>query len=182
MSKLCDIANKYGTDKCPTHRGLRPGHSYTPFYDSLLDGMTPKTLLEIGIEVGGSLRMWRDYFPSATIIGIDINPKWIFHEDRIRTFICDPTKGLKKEVADLAPFDIINDDGSHDPHDQINAFKVLYPLLSPGGHYIIEDVKDFAAEWLRGQMLQFSQINPIVAEFDPNFPSKDDRVLVVVKQ
>ena len=31
-----------------------------------------QSLLEVGIAYGGSLLLWRDYFPNATIMGIDI--------------------------------------------------------------------------------------------------------------
>ena len=35
----------------------------------------PLRVLEIGIERGGSLLMWRDYFPNAQVFGIDITDK-----------------------------------------------------------------------------------------------------------
>jgi len=34
-----------------------------------------KSVLEIGVQYGGSLKMWRDYFPNAQITGLDINKK-----------------------------------------------------------------------------------------------------------
>src|SRR4051812_6007167 len=43
------------------------------------------TLLEIGIAQGASLRLWRDYFPHADIVAIDINPKCKEYErERVR--------------------------------------------------------------------------------------------------
>jgi len=46
VTPLCDIAFKYGTDKCP-----QLGHSYTPFYYDLLKDKreTIKKVLEFGI-------------------------------------------------------------------------------------------------------------------------------------
>ena len=38
-------------------------------------------------------------------------------------------------------FDVIIDDGSHKPSDQIKSFEILWPMLSDGGLYIIEDVQ-----------------------------------------
>lgn len=32
-------------------------------------------ILEIGIDKGDSLRIWRDYFPNANICGVDIKKK-----------------------------------------------------------------------------------------------------------
>jgi CRP-like cAMP-binding protein len=55
----------YDTDK------IRLG--YLELYDPILTPWTDKEikLLEIGVRAGGSLKLWRDYFPRGTIIGID---------------------------------------------------------------------------------------------------------------
>ena len=43
---------------------------------------------------GASLRMWRDFFPNATVIGVDIDKNILFSETRIQTFQCDQTDKL----------------------------------------------------------------------------------------
>jgi len=49
---------------------------------------------------------------------------------------------LKEMVADSGgEFDIIIDDGSHDPRHQMISFDELFPTLRPGGLYIFEDVE-----------------------------------------
>lgn len=101
-TELCDLARKYGTDKVPPE-----WHSYTPVYYELMKNKRDiKKMLEIGIgtvgtmghignyKVGASLRMWRDFFPQATIFGCDIEPEaMIKNEDRIKTFLCDQSNG-----------------------------------------------------------------------------------------
>ncbi len=64
---LEDLNNPY-TDK-NTH------HSYLPLYNSLLLPIkeTANSVLEIGVNTGGSLKLWYDYFTNATIYGCDIN-------------------------------------------------------------------------------------------------------------
>ena len=39
-------------------------------------------------------------------------------------------------------FDVIIDDGMHARLAQLKTFKNFYPLLNPGGTYIIEDMLD----------------------------------------
>ena len=144
MTPLCELAQKYGTDKFPW---------YTPFYHLLLARRRRdvRRVLEIGIgtpeamkhvpgyKPGASLRMWRDYFRNAVIVGVDKDPSAMFSADRILTLEADQSNDL----ADVVPghdFDLIVDDGSHDPHHQIATFNALFPRLAPGGIYIIEDV------------------------------------------
>jgi len=57
--------NAYETDKIELH--------YLDLYDPILTPWTDKEikLLEIGVRAGGSLKLWRDYFPRGTIIGVD---------------------------------------------------------------------------------------------------------------
>lgn len=93
-------------------------------------------LLEIGIDHGGSLQMWKKYFgPEAEIIGVDINPDCArFEEDQIKVVIadqCDPS------LSRLGPFDIVIDDGSHVRQHQSQSFMTLWPRTL--GVYLIED-------------------------------------------
>lgn len=68
---LRKLAKKHGTDKSV--------HGYCPHYERRFAGWRhkPITLLEIGVDAGASMRMWRDYFPNAKITGVDINPSWM---------------------------------------------------------------------------------------------------------
>jgi len=136
MTQLCELAYKYKTDKCK-----RIKHPYTQFYYDLLNGSNIKKVLELGIGDGGSLRMWRDFFPNADIYGIDIKKKSIGGK-RIKTYICDEIKEkdllrvIKRIGADI---DLFIDDASHKVEDQIATCKILRPILKKA-IYIIEDV------------------------------------------
>ena len=93
---------------------------YLNLYDPIFEPYVHKkiTLLELGVEKGDSLLLWRDYFPFGTITGIDITlPDGFDPGERIHTFEgsqADPQ--FLSQVADnVAPegFDIIIDDASH---------------------------------------------------------------------
>ena len=90
---------------------------------------------------GGSLRVWRDYFPNATIHGVDIEEDCIIDEERIKTFIFRSMDlhNCKKHLFDFK-YDIIIDDGDHSAISQLITLKNLLPLLKKGGLYFIEDI------------------------------------------
>jgi hypothetical protein len=91
-------------------------------------------VLEIGIDHGGSLQMWKQYFGrDAEIVGVDVDPRCKeYEEDRIEIHIADQCK-----LPDLGMFDIIIDDGSHICAHQSITFRNLWPKT--GGVYLIED-------------------------------------------
>ena len=136
MTPLCEIALKTGTDK--VHLG------YTPLYHEWLKDEPVRRMLEIGVWRGYSLRMWRDFFPMAQVYGLDLSPRFMVHgEPRIKTAVCD--QGNEASLALAAAnfgggFDLIVDDGSHEPTHQVASCRALLPFLRPGGMYVIEDV------------------------------------------
>jgi hypothetical protein len=78
IDHLSQLADKYKTDKGLWHHGYTP--IYNRYFEQLKDSYI--TLLEIGIggyeyenKGGESLRMWRDYFTNAKIIGFDFYKK-----------------------------------------------------------------------------------------------------------
>jgi len=88
--------------------------------------------------------MWHDYFPYATIVGLDINPACKDVEGgRIKVFIGsqdDPV--FIDELCNEYPkgFDIVIDDGSHMMSHQIKSLELLFKRVSSGGFYVIEDL------------------------------------------
>lgn len=147
LTPLCEIAKKFSTDKGGWH--LQAGdtcHNYTPTYYNLFKGRQDKVknVLEIGINYGCSLRMWEEFFPNARIIGLDCNASTMVNEGRIQSFIADQNseESLKYALAQAGwpRFDLIVDDGSHEPEHQILSAGVLLPFLAKGGFYIIEDI------------------------------------------
>ena len=107
-------------------------------------------MLEIGVLNGGSLEMWRNYFPKAKIVGIDINPDCRNHEQTDKNIfvrIGDQSneKFLQDLIDEFGEFDLILDDGSHHVDHVNKTFQYLYPKLKDGGIYFIEDTH--AAYW-----------------------------------
>jgi hypothetical protein len=133
MSSLHELATKYGTDKAE--------HGYPTIYETYLAHLQhePITLLEIGIWEGAGLRMWRDYFPNALIIGIDKTDRNI-HIPRVIIRIQDQTDDINQIASQAQGFDIVIDDASHHSSKTIQTFRNIYPHLKPGGYYIVEDI------------------------------------------
>ena len=104
----------------------------------------PVVILEFGVNKGGSLQMWRDYFGNkATIYGVDIDPRCAeLGGRRIKVFIGDQEdRGfLRKVAAETGPIDVLIEDGGHTMGQQIAPFEELYPHLTPDGVFLIEDV------------------------------------------
>lgn len=137
---LLELGQKYGTDKVQS--------GYLPIYEQYLSPMraTAKKVLEIGVAGGASLRMWRDYFAEAKIIGIDHNREYCLQvagEERIGT-VCEeathPDAWAVVKDSFGRDFDILIDDGSHFTADIITAFGFAFPLVRSGGIYAIEDM------------------------------------------
>ena len=147
-TELCALSEKYGTDKRPEGVNGGPGgHGYTHYYHELLSSrrLTARTVIEIGIDVGASLRMWEEYFPNAIIHGLDCDTNKLITEGRIRSHFCEQgsVESLREAVRWIgSPIDFLIDDGSHRSDHQIVSANTLLPSLAPDGIYVIEDVLD----------------------------------------
>lgn len=149
---LCDLAKKYGTDKGHQDDG---GWGYSPFYFAAFKDrrFRVKRVFELGIcgyrdipnnIVGASLFMWREFFPTAEVVGVDIDARFMVTDaQRITTFIADETKP-ETMIGPLrsarGQYDLIVDDAIHEPHEQIVALTTMLPFLAPTGIYAMEDV------------------------------------------
>ncbi|MDQ2695739.1 MAG: hypothetical protein M3Z21_10260, partial [Pseudomonadota bacterium] len=116
-SNLKALALIYSTDKWGSHW-------YSQHYETHFAPLRRKKInvLEIGIggyknpkHGGGSLRMWRTYFPKARVFGIDIYDKSLHDERRIKTFKGSQVDDVFMEsvLKETGPIDIVIDDGSH---------------------------------------------------------------------
>ncbi|HUD11068.1 MAG TPA: class I SAM-dependent methyltransferase [Candidatus Saccharimonadia bacterium] len=175
MLSLCEILAKYDTDK-------NTYHSYGPVYETLLAPIREKAkiVLEVGIRAGGSIRAWRDYFPNATIFGVDNRQECIFQEERIVSVLADEREpGYMTEkllgLLQTGSVDFIVDDGSHDFQDQIMMLFTLWPFLKMDGIYVVEDCNDATGPLSR---------MPQVTTFDLRKPGRthDDILQVYVKK
>jgi hypothetical protein len=130
------------------HRNTRVMHKwehYFDIYDAFLSPLrrSNPVILEIGVQLGGSCEMWREYFGPAThIFGIDINPEAKQQEDIVtRVFTGDQQDRnfLRGVLREIGTPDMVIDDGGHSANQQITAFEELYPALSERGLYFVED-------------------------------------------
>jgi len=135
-SLLTQLGLKYKTDKSYPH-------FFTEFYSKHFENNRNniKNILEIGIDNGRSLKMWKEYFENAIIYGIDIHPACLINEDRIVSKLISQTNFdlFDKEFKSIE-FDIIIDDASHINSHQINGFKNSFKYVKSGGFYVLEDL------------------------------------------
>lgn len=122
--------------------------NYFPVYQRHLSCYVgrPLLLLEIGVFQGGTIPAWRKFLGEGlNYVGIDINPECCVSEDtaaniNIRIGSQSDPKFLQALTDEFGQFDVIIDDGSHRPADQITSFNYLFDEgLKPGGTYIVED-------------------------------------------
>ena len=124
---------------------------YLSIYSDLLAGFLskPVKILEIGVQHGGSLRLWQNYFGVDLLqwTGIDINPRCktlnqVQNIERNQVLIGsqDDPNFLASVAEKRGPFDIIIDDGSHLSAHIITSFETLIKHVTNEGLYIVEDV------------------------------------------
>jgi hypothetical protein len=121
-------------------------HHYIPIYDKYFSRFrgTAVKFLEIGINKGGSLQMWRNYFgDDAVIYGIDIKKECAQFDGQagqVRIGSQADPEFLNKVVDEMGGVDVVLDDGSHHMKHVRESFEILYPRLSENGAYMIEDL------------------------------------------
>jgi len=121
--------------------------SYLVHYDRLFTPFRNQSIsiAEIGVQNGGSLETWAEYFPKAQrIVGVDIDDRCAelrFDDPRIELHIQDG------KVPVAGEYDIVIEDGSHTAEDIVAQFKAWFPLVKTGGIYICEDLHTM---WMGG--------------------------------
>jgi len=144
MSELKELFDKHGSDK--------GDHGYHIVYEEEFAKRRDDeiNILEVGVWMGNSLAAMLEYFPKATIYGIDIftrvQPEVVkpLQNSRVHWLKGDSTepdilKHIDKHWGDIS-FDFIIDDGKHTPDANARTFKSMVQRLSKEGVYWIEDV------------------------------------------
>lgn len=158
IDNLNKIGLRHGTDKSSEiHNYLNKYENYLPFkQDDIIK------ILEIGVQGGQSLRMWKEYFYNSHIIGVDINPNCKQHqENNISIEIGSQTdlmflNDIKNKYGKI---NMILDDGSHINGDIIYSFENLWDCVASGGVYIVEDsVTSYWEEYNGGYKKEYSAI------------------------
>jgi len=163
MHELTRLGRKHGTDKATTHTFTE--RVYGPLFEGMKD--TPLNLLEIGGgKVGGSHKMWKEYFTQGEIYCMD--PFFLPDQDvtitelenlGIRVFRGNQLR--REDLATVAAgcpsgYDYIIDDAAHMPDAIQLSLGSLFPALKSGGFYIVEDL---ATASRRGRDIEATNLN-----------------------
>ena len=150
---LWDCVDHTKTDKGTTH-------SYIDLYDKLLCSKkeSAKHVLEIGIgdflpegQNGGSILMWHNFFPNATIHALDIKPiRSVMPQLRGNPLVKLYTSTDAYDPAFVSAtfgnmkFDVLLDDGPHTLESMKEFIRLYSDKINHDGILIIEDVQDFS--------------------------------------
>lgn len=142
---LEELFNKYGCDKAAKH-------NYHTVYEPEFDTIRNETIniLEVGVFKGDSVRAWLEFFPNATIYGIDVFTRVkpedidVLQHERVKWLKADSTNiAVRDQIKKAWPrirFDIIIDDGLHTPDANAKTLHNLFPLMKKTGKFYVEDV------------------------------------------
>lgn len=124
-------------------------------YVDLLREVETRRIVEIGIRKGGSTALLHAMAEPDRLVALELAPGGAWALDRyldghdrggsIRPYF-GVDQGDSAAVATICedefgdePLDLVVDDASHLYQPSLASFEVLFPLLRPGGRYIIED-------------------------------------------
>jgi cephalosporin hydroxylase len=139
----------YTTDKTTVHDYI-DGYYNEEFKDP--DKVTD--ILEIGVQNGGSLILWHQWFKNANITGIDVLKECIDNYkqasfgaefSRIKIIIDDAYASSIAVHHKDNSYDYIIDDGPHSLWSMQMAIELWMPKVKDGGKLIIEDLQH--PEW-----------------------------------
>lgn len=170
------------------------GHDYLGFYQQIFDQFVterPVKLMEIGVANGASMWIFREYFKDYKFTGIDIEPTFHQQMEYQQELIKDSDIEFRWQSNSENPqtyqnldndYDIIIDDGCHNPWTQLKTFELAYPHLKIGGVYIIEDLHNAnrakeVADKIHQQYNQKPQIF-----FGKNYPQREDDIIVWIQK
>lgn len=180
--RLKSLFDLHGSDKGSSH-------GYSLLYAWLLmkvDLNLDFRILEIGLGTnrttvpsnmgpggrpGASLRAWRDMGDSIEVVGLDVDRKILFNEERISTYYIDQLDPLTwaslPASATERGFDLIVDDGLHAPLANLNTISASLPILRKGGVVVIEDVPNRALPvWTMAKALTHESLELSVYQFN----------------
>jgi cephalosporin hydroxylase len=135
--------------------------SYNRLFNEMLPLFMPSRIMEIGVNRGGSLAMWRNRF-HCEVIGVDVvdnvSPAMKAHLRHTDQIFLEKADATNTEFMHQL-FDLIIDDGSHRCSDILASFKILWGHVRTGGLYVIEDWRSDEgnypelSRWLLGQLV-----------------------------
>jgi cephalosporin hydroxylase len=183
---LIDLVDNNKTDKNTTH-------SYLDLYQKLLHNRkeTATNVLEVGIDRGGSIKLWSNFFVNSTVYGVDImhiDNVWDEIKNKENIILYTSINAYDNDFFEInflnknIKFDFIIDDGSHLLKDMKQFIKLYSQLLTDDGILIIEDVQS----WLWIQILSSvvpDNLKQYIKSYDLRYIKNryDDIVFVIDK-
>lgn len=120
--------------------------TYLEVYQSFFEKYrnTDVVVLEVGINYGGSLEVWRKFFgEKARIIGVDINEscKTLTDVDAEIYIGSQSDRRFLRDLKTKIPkVDILIDDGGHTMRQLIVTYEELFDHVKEDGLYVFEDL------------------------------------------
>lgn len=124
-------------------------------YERLLARLTPRRIVEVGVYEGGSTALLVQLASPEKLVAIDIEPspnaalEEFIDAGDLRDSVSVHWGVDQADAARLAaimgaefgpaPLDLVIDDASHLLEETTRTFETLFPLLRPGGEYVVED-------------------------------------------
>jgi cephalosporin hydroxylase len=183
---LVEIADNSRTDKNTVH-------SYLDLYQTLLINKkeTAKNVLEVGIQTGGSIKLWSDFFNNANVYGLDIidmDDVWdeLKNKDNIKLYTgidaYDDDFFKENFLDNNVKFDFMIDDGPHSLESMVKFIILYSQLMTEDGILIVEDVQSW--DWigaLKGVVPE--NLKPFIKVYDlrQNKGRYDDIVFTIDK-
>jgi hypothetical protein len=118
--------------------------NYAPLYKELFTKLpeSPR-ILEVGVYCGDSLRMWKEWFPESVICGVEkyteFKQLWPHDIPVVVTDQCDQALAARVLFYSNDGYDMVIDDASHFGMLSAETFRLLWPVVRPGGWYVLED-------------------------------------------
>ena len=149
-AKYCVDANGWNTtDKSSYHDYVNGYYS-----EEFKSPDRVSAILEIGVQSGGSLILWHQWFKNAKVVGIDVIEECIANYKqssfglefpRIEIIIADAYDTNTVDKHEDNSNDYIIDDGPHSIESMKLAIELWMPKIKDGGKLIIEDLQH--VEW-----------------------------------
>jgi len=155
-------------------------HTYLETYDRLFEPFRNGcTMLEIGLAMGDSIKLWDRYFENSKIIGVDISV--VFEPEQYKNEVeileLDATTPKILDYIDDNSLQIVVEDASHMEADSIKMFNHLKPKMAKGGLYFVEDVLN-----LNISKSNFKKLHDNIEIFDMrHINNRFDNVLILFK-
>ncbi len=166
-----------GTDK-------QSNHNYSDVYETIIyhhfgSRHQVKLMMEVGVADGSCLLAWREVFPNAQIVGMDIHHSDRAHGDRIEFHIGDQRvrEDCERVATKWRLFDLIVEDATHILENSLLTLFWLWPSVRPGGLYIVEEFANVGA--LKDNI---NALFPTVEIVDTIGPSGGSEPLVVLRK